>query len=267
MSESTNNQTISQLSARLWRARHDQRPISPLTKETPSLTTQQGYAIAWHGMSLRQEQGESIVGYKMGLTSEAKRRQMNLNEPIYGVLTDKMQLALGTAFDTSKGIHAKAEPEIAFHISHGFSSVPTPEAAFAGCDRIAPAIEILDSRFEGFKYFSLPDVIADNSSSSHFLIGEALRRDTFVHWEDLSQISMQFKVGNTVAQQAMAAEISGNPILSIVALCELFLSQGRTVPPNCWVLAGAATAAVALEPQMTLTLQTDRFSPLVLQTR
>ncbi len=47
----------------------------------------------------------------------------------------------------------------------------TREQVLAACGGVASALEILDSRYTEFKYFSMEDVIADNSSSSHFVVG------------------------------------------------------------------------------------------------
>ena len=38
------------------------------------------------------------------------------------------------------------------------------------CASVFAAMEVLDSRYRDFKYFSLPDVVADNSSSSLFVL-------------------------------------------------------------------------------------------------
>ncbi|NDB18469.1 MAG: 4-oxalocrotonate decarboxylase, partial [Actinobacteria bacterium] len=110
----------------------------------------------------------------MGLTSEAKRRQMGLKDAIFGVLTDRMALSETTPYRLNHQIHPKAEPEIALRLSRDFSGEHSADSAWACVDQVAPAIEVLDSRFVGFKYFSLADVIADNASSSQFLIGKAL---------------------------------------------------------------------------------------------
>src|SRR5207237_1861765 len=68
-------------------------------REIPSLTRTHGdfdlasaYGIQQRGIALRQKRGEEIVGYKMGLTSAAKRVQMSLDLPIYGVLTSAMRI-------------------------------------------------------------------------------------------------------------------------------------------------------------------------------
>ena len=68
------------------------REIPPLTRTHGDFDLETAYRIQEIGIRKRLDRGERIVGYKMGLTSAAKRVQMNLGAPIYGVLTDVMQL-------------------------------------------------------------------------------------------------------------------------------------------------------------------------------
>ena len=67
-------------------------------------------------------------------------------------------------------IHPKIEPEIAFLFNKELKgpSVSVTQVLDATA-YIAPAIEIIDSRYRNFN-FTLPDVIADNSSSSRYII-------------------------------------------------------------------------------------------------
>ncbi|HEX8440552.1 MAG TPA: 4-oxalocrotonate decarboxylase, partial [Archangium sp.] len=81
-----------ELARLLDQARLEARELAPLTRQHPDLTLQAAYAIQAEGLRLRTARGERVVGLKMGLTSEAKRRQMNLDLPVYGVLTDRMQV-------------------------------------------------------------------------------------------------------------------------------------------------------------------------------
>jgi len=145
------------------------REIAPLTKSRGPFDLPDAYRVQERGIALRLGRGEKIVGYKMGLTSAAKRIQMSLDLPIYGVLTDEMRA--GTALKAADGVHPKIEPEIAFVTSRDLSGRISRAQAYEALQGVAPALEVLDSRFVGFKYFSLPDVVADNCSSWRFVIG------------------------------------------------------------------------------------------------
>ena len=150
----------------LHQARKASGEVDYIKKQVESLSVEEAYQIQDSGIQSRVDDGENVIALKMGLTSEAKRKQMNLFSAIYGVLTDKMQVTDQYALEGS--IHPKIEPEIAFYVSKDLNKDSSEDEIRAACTKIAPALEILDSRFKSFKYFSLEDVIADNASSSHF---------------------------------------------------------------------------------------------------
>jgi len=236
------------LATLLHEARLEGREMRRLTEAHPTLSVQDAYLIQAEGIRLREKAGEQVVGFKMGLTSEAKRKQMGLHEAIFGVLTDRMQLGENSPYRLSGQIHPKAEPEIAFRLGRDLSGILTPDQAWECVDQVAPAIEVLDSRYLGFKYFSLPDVIADNASSSQFLIGKGLCKPS--HWRELESWNLRFfSLKNShpaLIAEAKGHEISGSPIRSLVDLARLLHDQDKIARAGSWVLLGAATPATAL---------------------
>ena len=72
------------------------------------------YAAQEAGIKMRTSRGEKIIGLKMGLTSEGKRKQMNLDSPLYGVLTDKMQVENQGTFHLMGSIHPKLNQRLHF---------------------------------------------------------------------------------------------------------------------------------------------------------
>ena len=112
-------------------------------------------------------------------------------------------------------------------------------------------MEILDSRFVGFKYFSLPDVIADDCSSSHFVISAELQSPLL----EVADLEMRLSIDGVLAQQGRTSAISGHPADSLVQLCAMLHQHGRTLPAGSIVLAGAATVAETLRPGQEIALE------------
>jgi 2-oxo-3-hexenedioate decarboxylase len=117
-------------------------------------------------------------------------------------------------------------------------------------------MEILDSRFTGFKYFSLPDVVADNASSFRFVLGERQKP------RSVGGLRMTMRVDGRVAQQADSNDISGNPIESLVQLVSML---DRPLPAGSIVLAGAATSAEPLRPGMLVELEVEGLGSVSLR--
>ena len=109
------------------------------------------YSIQEHQLFLQKQSGAQQIGWKMGLTSEAKRKQMNLDSPLYGFLTQNMQIANNGTFSLKGTIHSKIEPEVAFLISKDLTGPVSSSEVIDACGGIASALEILDSRYDQFK--------------------------------------------------------------------------------------------------------------------
>ncbi len=231
-------------------AMREGREVERLTVAYPNLNLGDAYLIEDEGVRLREARGERVIGLKMGLTSRAKREQMSLNAAIYGVLTDEMRVA-GT-FSLKGAIHPKIEPELAFRVAAPLSGKIDRAEALRAVDLVYPALEILDSRFVGFKYFSLPDVVADNCSSSRFVLGEGVAPPSDP--DALAHLELRMEAEGAPVQAALASEVSGNPLQSIVELCQILAERGRALPAGSIVLAGAATQAVPLAKDMTVKL-------------
>jgi 2-oxo-3-hexenedioate decarboxylase len=230
------------------------KEIAPLTKTYGDFDLETAYRVQERGIALRLARGETIAGYKMGLTSAAKRVQMNLGAPIYGLLTDTMRVE--GEVRVAEGVHPKIEPEIAFVTGRELRGKISREEALAGCSGVAPALEILDSRFIGFKYFSLPDVVADNCSSWRFVLGPLhAPRDT-------GGLRMRMSLDGRVAQETNSNSISGNPIESLVQLVAMLDAHGRALPARTVVLAGAATVAEPLRPGVQVSLEVESLGEM-----
>lgn len=245
------DQEIDTLAARLDDALLSAREVARLTEQVPALSIDDAYRIQAAGILRREARGERVAGLKMGLTSRAKREQMGLHEAIYGVLTDRM--ALCERLSLTGTIHPKAEPEIAFRMARALQGEVSRDEALAACDGVCAALEVLDSRFVGFKYFSLPDVVADNASSSRYLLGPWRSPEGLA----LDRLEMVMSVDGSPVERAVSSAISGDPVLSIVELCRLLASHGRGLPAGSVVLAGAATTAVALRPGMRVSITVE----------
>ncbi len=246
-----NNSKSADVARKLFEARVQKTPVQQLSKAGIQLSRLEAYAVQEAGILLRKTEKENCIGIKMGLTSEGKRRQMNLDSPLYGELTDRMQIKNEAHFEMAQLIHPKIEPEVAFLISKTLSGDVTREEVLAACDGVCACMEILDSRYEEFKYFSMEDVIADNSSSSHFVLGPWIKN---FHEIDLKELKMEMSIDGKIVQEGISKEISGDPVQSVIELCRLLATRNRKLLAGTIVLAGAATAAVEMKPGQKIKL-------------
>ncbi|MFT4009202.1 MAG: fumarylacetoacetate hydrolase family protein [Nocardioidaceae bacterium] len=208
------------------------------------LSMEAAYEVQRELVGLRLARGERVVGSKLGLTSKAKWEQMGVNEVIAGVLTDEM--AIADEFDLSRFIHPKAEPEVAFRLAADLDPADANADIVAAIDAVAPALEIIDSRYRDFK-FTVTDVIADNTSAAGYVIGpwSPLPAD---HTE-LDDLAVELVLDGDVVQKGSTADILGSPTDALRALVPLAARHRIALRAGDVVLAGAATAAVLLGEQ------------------
>ncbi|MFZ8933836.1 MAG: hypothetical protein ACO2ZP_08060 [Bacteriovoracaceae bacterium] len=69
---------ITQIATELHQARIGHTPVGQYSKNIEDFKISSAYSIQEEGIMIREESGETVIGYKMGLTSKAKREQMNL---------------------------------------------------------------------------------------------------------------------------------------------------------------------------------------------
>ncbi len=164
-------------------AARNARAIAQLSQKT-AITADEGYDVQAASFARRLDRGERQVGVKMGFTSRAKMIQMGVSDMIWGRLSSAMLVEDGGEIDLDDYVHPRVEPEIAFLLGAPLDGPVTAVEALAAVEAVAPAMEIIDSRYRKFK-FSLADVVADNCSSSGFVVGPWQNPDA-----DLSNLGM-----------------------------------------------------------------------------
>lgn len=225
--------------------------VIPQFTETASLSVPDAYAIQSLSLERRRNRGERLVGVKMGLTSRAKMAQVGVSEVIWGRLTDAMRLQDGGTLSRARYVHPRIEPELAFLLKAPLSGDLSAAEAMAAVEAIAPAMEIIDSRYRDFK-FALPDVIADNSSSSGFVIGNWARPD-----QGFSNLGLIMEVDGRPVEVGSTAALLGDPVRSLVAAARLAGPALGELRPGWIVLAGGVTAAhpLSIGQQVRMVMQ------------
>ncbi|MFD7966381.1 2-keto-4-pentenoate hydratase [Streptomyces zaomyceticus] len=196
--------------------------------------TGEAYAVQEALVARRLARGERLTGFKLGFTSVVKMRQMGVSDLIHGRLTDRMEIPDGGRFDISRLIHPRVEPEVAFLLGDTLRPGGDLMAVVAA---VAPALEVIDSRYDGFR-FSLPEVIADNTSAAGYAVGP---------WSapgDLGNLGVLLELDGRPAETGSTAAILGHPLRALAAAARL----AGTLEAGTVILAGAATAAVPLPP-------------------
>ena len=198
--------------------------------------------------------GERLVGYKLGLTSRNKQVAMGVDSPLYGRVTSGMICEYGEPVRMDRFIHPRVESEIAFLLARDIEPPATVVSVMAATELVFGAVDILDSRYEGFK-FALTDVVADNASAGGFYLGPVARRPDEV--EDLRLIGCVVRVDGEVAMTAAGAAVMGHPAASVAWLANQLAAEGEVLKAGQLVFSGGVTAPVPVVAGGSVTFEFD----------
>jgi 2-oxo-3-hexenedioate decarboxylase len=205
------------------------------------------------------------AGLKMGLTSRAKMRQVNVDSPIAGFLPQSAACDDGAPISMAGMGQPRVEPEIVFVMGRDVDGPLTAAQAFDAVAYVGIGIEILDSRYRDFK-FTLPDVVADNTSAKKFVTGGTWLRPSEINLENLGMV---MEVNGVPRGYASTAAILDHPIRSLVALSKLattFDERGFSWLQPMFplrrgeiVLAGAPMEAVPVQSGDSVTIRCQKL--------
>ncbi|MGV8893702.1 MAG: 2-oxo-3-hexenedioate decarboxylase [Burkholderiaceae bacterium] len=244
--------TINNLAEHLENCELQARDTAKITDEYPQMDWDDAYAIQEAIKQRKIARGCRIVGLKAGLTSHAKMQQMGVSMPVFGFLADYFSVPEGSAVNLSELIHPKVEPEIAF-VTKAALKGPGCHigAVLAATDFVMPAIEIIDSRYRDFK-FDLKSVIADNCSSSRFVLGSRMRP---VDGLDLRTLGVVMEKNGEIVALGAGAAVLGHPAAAIAMLANLLGERGEEIPAGTLILSGAITEAVMVKTGDSISLR------------
>lgn len=239
-----NAQALKETARTLYMAEAEKREIVRITRDYPELTVEDAYRIQEELVELKLKRGNGIIGPKMGLTSRAKMQQMNVEEPIYGYIFDDMVVPNGGTLEFDQLIHPKVEAEIAFVLGEDIEGPGiSGEQILAVTEYFIPVLEVIDSRYENFS-FKLPDVIADNASSSRVVFGEKIKKPDRLK---LDRASVSLVINGEVKERGTGDAVLGHPANSAAMLANMLARKQQKLTAGSVILTGGVTGAVMLK--------------------
>jgi 2-keto-4-pentenoate hydratase len=240
------------LADELHTARLNRTEVDTLTSRVPDLDMEWAYAIQERGVELRQSDGDTLIGGKLGFTSLAMQRAMGVDSPNYGWLTGSM-LVHDHTVHLDQLIHAKVEPEIGFLLGADLPGNCTAGDVLEATTAVVPCLEIVDSRFRDFR-FKLFDNIADNSSAGMVVVGDAAVAPTDF---DLPLCGVVMRVNGRIVDTAAGAAALDDPAEAVAWMARATRTRGLL--SGDLIISGGLTAPVDLERGMLVSVEIDRI--------
>jgi len=243
-----------QLADALIVAERERKPIAAFTDAYPFLDAGRAYEAQRLFVGDRVDGGDPVIGAKLGMTSRIKRAMLGVDQPVSGWLTAGMVLSHGQPVPLEQLIHPQAEPEIAVLLGKEPTWPATVTSVLSAIEAVFAAIEIIDSRFEDFRY-RLADVIADNVGAARVALGSRAR--TVSAAGDLRLIGCVFRSRGEVVGTAAGAAAMGHPAAAVAWLVNALATRGEQLSAGSIVLTGGLTAPVALGRGGAVTAEFD----------
>lgn len=236
-------ETIDRHAAELHAALRGRHTVPPLTARAPGITIEDAYHVSRGILARRQAEGEQLVGKKIGVTSKAVQRMLDVHQPDFGYLTDRMRYEDGAVMPIgAELIQPRAEGEIAFLLKRDLTGPGvTPADVLAATECIMPCFEIVDSRIQDWK-IRIEDTVADNASSGLFVLGREVRSPSGF---DFFSCGMVVEKNGEIISTGAGAAALGSPLACVAWLANTLGGFGVPLLAGEIILSGSL---VPLEP-------------------
>ncbi|MEV6162221.1 2-keto-4-pentenoate hydratase [Streptomyces sp. NPDC052052] len=229
----------------LWAAQCDRAPVEPLTATFPGIDATDAYEIQLINIRRQLEEGRTVSGHKVGLSSKVMQQMMGVDEPDYGHLLSDMVLPEGTPVSTDRYCSPRIEVEIGYVLGRSLPGEGCTAAdVLAATEYIVPSIELIDSRIVDWR-IGLADTIADNASSAGVILGSARVRPADLDPADIAAVL--YRGGEEIARGNTSA-VLGDPAEAVAWLARKVASYGVRLEAGHVVLPGSCTRAVDARP-------------------
>ena len=233
--------TIEALGDSLYDALVARTPIAPLSAAHPDMTIEDAYHVQQRMIARRLEQGDRVIGKKIGVTSKAVMNMLGVHQPAYGYLLDSMVFNEGESVDMDTLIQPKAEGEIAFLLKKDLQGPGVTAAdVLAATEGVMACFEIVDSRIQDWK-IKIQDTVADNASCGVFVLGDQL---VDIADLDLALAGMVLEKNGEIVVTGAGAATMAHPVNAMVWLTNMLGSLGIALKAGDIVLSGAMGAMV-----------------------
>jgi 2-keto-4-pentenoate hydratase len=190
------------------------------------------------------------VGWKCGATNDAAQKAMGFGPflgPLFGSCLEKnggaVSLSKLGSFRANEGefcFKMKACPPLAEGRAY------TADDVWDRVDSVCGAIEIAATRVRSESPLTPPAVLADFALNGCVIQGNYIPRSNFHSREALVSATASLKVNDVLAASETGANVLGDPVTSLMWLCNELLARGLQIEEGDIVMTGAAVASKQL---------------------
>ncbi len=241
----TSEDAVSSAVARLARAQETREPCAPVRDLIGTDDLDAAYAVQQGLIQGRIAAGGTVVGRKIGATSEAVQQQLGVDQPDFGYLFDDMDVSDHHPISMRTLVQPRVEAEVAFVLAR---DIDEPEITLEGVrDAVQvalPALEIVDSRIADWN-IGFTDTVADNASSGLYVVGRDGRTLDEIEPRD---VTMSLTINGEERSSGTGAACLGDPLEALRWLAVQAQRYGDPLRAGQVILSGALGPFVPFAP-------------------
>lgn len=185
---------------------------------------------------------ESLIGYKISLTSKETQDLFKTDTPLYGGLNETA--LLDEKMELSSLAAPLLEVELMFIAKEKLSIEDDLQQILQKVD-VAPGIELPDSRFEEwFPKISVGQVIADSAVAGKIVHGEPQPSKSFAELDDLEAT---LKLDGKLIGTGSSSSVLGHPVYSLKWLIDKLAEHGKGIEKGMVISSGTFIQPKTLE--------------------
>lgn len=241
---------ISKAADDLFTAEQTRRQIGLLSLRHPGMTVDDAYAVQSALVDRSMQAGRRPIGWKVGLTSKAMQRALEIDIPDSGYLFDDMLFDNGARVPPTRFIQPRIEAEIAFLMKRPVSGGATRAEVLAATARVAPSLEILDTRIlRRDPATGVPrrvvDTVSDNAANAGIVLGSERHPPESV---DLRWVGVIVKRDGEVEETGLGAAVLDDPANGVIWLADRLARSGQRIQAGDIVLTGSFIRMIEAPP-------------------
>ncbi|MDQ0351377.1 2-keto-4-pentenoate hydratase [Alkalibacillus filiformis] len=210
--------------------------------ESIQQTIEEAYSFQMHLVEEESQNGNPLIGYKISLTSQETQKLFGAREPLYGALTKDSLVSGGLPLDELS--EPLIEVELMFIVDQDIK-VEDDEITILNKTRVAPGIEIPDSRFEDwFPNLTLHQIICDRAVAGKVVVGEPVSGLTI---NSLKSIKADVRLNHETIATGYSSEVLGNPVNAVKWLCQELSKTEQCIQKGMIISSGTFIMPKRLE--------------------